>query len=186
MNNMVAPKEQSKSTQTVNPGARRARSAAENDDALRDADQEHLSDRAIAKLHTSGISEADAVAAGIFSVENAKEDVHAEFDAAPALVFPYYAVHGNPIFFERDGEFLPFVRVRYLSEPPAVGFVRRPAHFATSHCQAERPQTAQCIDALLLEASKPLAGASAQLARSGRAPALRDYGIDRQEPSGVP
>jgi hypothetical protein len=58
-----------------------------------------LSDLAIAKLRSSGILPEAAVAAGIYSVENAKTEVHEEFAALQALVFRYYDCHGKPIFF---------------------------------------------------------------------------------------
>jgi hypothetical protein len=94
-----------------------------------------LSDLAVAKLASSGISPEAAFAAGIYSVENAKVEVHEEFNALPALVFQYYDENGNLVFFERDGELLQYVRVRYLKEPPATGFVapnivrKRPKYF---------------------------------------------------------
>jgi hypothetical protein len=82
-------------------------------------DERGLSDLAIAKLRSSGISLEAAIAAGIYSVENAKEEVHEEFAGVPALIIPYFDVHGEPLFFERDGELFQFVRVRYLADPPA-------------------------------------------------------------------
>ena len=95
------------------------------DDGCSPIGERGLSDLAIAKLRSSGISKADAMAAGIYSVENAKTEVHGEFAALPALVFPYYDVRGNPIFFERDGEILQFVRLRYLVDFPDQGFKER-------------------------------------------------------------
>jgi hypothetical protein len=90
-----------------------------------------LSDLAIVKLRGSGISEDSALAAGIFSVANAKAEVHEEFAALPALVFQYYDTNGNLVFFERDGEYLQFVRVRYLTKPTAKSFIeRKPQRYA--------------------------------------------------------
>lgn len=84
-----------------------------------------LSDAAVSKLLSSGICEEAASAAGIYSVENAKQEVHDEFLAQPALVFPYFDKCGNVILFERDGARIPFVRVRYLYVPQPVGFTRK-------------------------------------------------------------
>ncbi len=85
----------------------------------------HLSDLAIAKLHSSAIAKDIALTAGILSVEDAKAEVHDEFASVPALVFQYYDIAGNLVFFERDGELLQFVRVRYLADPPAKSFIKR-------------------------------------------------------------
>ena len=84
-----------------------------------------LSDIAVAKLRSSGIEPAVALGAGIYSVEDARAQVHPEFATGPALVFQYYDVAGDPIFFTRDGELLQFVRVRYLGDPPVTGFAKR-------------------------------------------------------------
>jgi hypothetical protein len=86
---------------------------------------QRLSELAIAKLHSSGIPPEPAVEAGIYSVENAKEQVHEEFAVVPALVIPYFDIQRKPIFFERNGEFLQFIRLRYLAEPPAQNFIQR-------------------------------------------------------------
>ena len=77
-----------------------------------------LSDLAIEKLHSSGISEDDALAAGLYSVDDSEAEVHEEFAAVPGLVIPYFDTSGQPVYFERDGEFLQFIRIRYLENPP--------------------------------------------------------------------
>ena len=80
-----------------------------------------FSSLALDKLKSSGIPPDVAAAAGLFSVEDAKFEVHQEFLAAPALVFPYFDPYGDPIYFERDGEIVEFIRLRYLADPPAGG-----------------------------------------------------------------
>jgi hypothetical protein len=73
---------------------------------------------AITDLERSGISEADADACGLFDVENAR-DIYLDFRAEAALVIPYFHPNGEPMTFLRDGEELPFCRVRYVDPPPA-------------------------------------------------------------------
>lgn len=105
-----------------------------------------LSSLALAKLASSGISETDAIAAGLYSVANARGEVHPEFKQAPALVIPYFDVRGAPVLFERDGNMVPFVRVRYLAEPVAKGFTKaKPQRYAQlrgSGTQAYFPRVA--------------------------------------------
>ncbi|MFT3810076.1 MAG: DUF3854 domain-containing protein [Micropepsaceae bacterium] len=97
----------------------------------RQTEERGFSRRAEEKLASSGISTADALRAGLYSVEDASEEVHREFAPVPALVFPYFDLDGAPVIFERGGEFLPFVRVRYLSAPPQRGFVKqKPQRYA--------------------------------------------------------
>ena len=90
-----------------------------------------FSELALDKLASSGITPEQASAAGLYSVENAKADVCAEFLQAPALVIPYFDRAGAPILFERDGEHIPFVRIRYLAEPAVRGFKKlKPQRYA--------------------------------------------------------
>jgi hypothetical protein len=74
--------------------------------------------RAVADLTRSGLSTADAEAAGAFSVANART-IYPEFRALPALVLPYADINGEPAAFDRAGKAVPFCRVRYLEEPPS-------------------------------------------------------------------
>jgi len=76
-----------------------------------------LSALAIEKLASSGISPEEVLGAGLYSVENAREEVHHEFAARPALVFSYFNLDGSRIFFEKDGESHAFIRIRYLNTP---------------------------------------------------------------------
>src|SRR5689334_16745066 len=70
---------------------------------------EGFSPAAIRDLERSGISPADAFRLGMFSVENARDELsHAELRAEPALVLPYYDPDGQLMEFERDGAALPF------------------------------------------------------------------------------
>ena len=90
-----------------------------------------FSELALHKLASSGITPRQATAAGLYSVENAKADVCAEFLQAPALVIPYFDRAGVPIFFERDGERISFLRIRYLAEPAVRGFTKlKPQRYA--------------------------------------------------------
>lgn len=64
-------------------------------------------------LAKSDISVEDADYAGMFSVRNAQE-IYSEFKKLQALVIPYFRPDGQDVFhFERDGDKLPFCRVRY-------------------------------------------------------------------------
>lgn len=76
-----------------------------------------LCDLAIAKLNESGIGAEEATKNGLFSVESARDNYHGEFKPLPALIIPYFNPDGSPMTFERDGERLPFIRVRYLRVP---------------------------------------------------------------------
>lgn len=76
-----------------------------------------LCDLAIEKLAQSGIDAEEALDNGLFSVENVREEYHREFKPLPGLILPYYNKDGSPMTFERDGQRLPFVRVRYLRVP---------------------------------------------------------------------
>lgn len=71
---------------------------------------------AIADLERSGITEADAQAAGIFDTPDASS-IYPDFEPVPALVIPYYRPDGELMTFERDGATEPFCRVRYLKPP---------------------------------------------------------------------
>jgi|GEM_PF-2731762 len=69
---------------------------------------------ALADLARSGISQADADAAGIFYTADASE-IYPDFDAEPALVIPYWQASGEIATYFLDGETKPFCRVRYLN-----------------------------------------------------------------------
>jgi hypothetical protein len=71
---------------------------------------------ALDDLARSGISEEDAAAAGLFYVADAST-VYPDFEPVPAIVIPYYRPDGELMTFERDGETLPFCRVRYIIPP---------------------------------------------------------------------
>lgn len=75
---------------------------------------------AVADLGRSGLSAADAEAAGIYSVTDARE-VHPKFEPYPALVLPYYLPDGSDLKEWRPGA--PFVRVRMLDVPQ--GFLKK-------------------------------------------------------------
>lgn len=77
------------------------------------------------KLSSSGISLDSAQKVGIYSVENARAEVHSEFLPVPALVLPYFDMCGKPVHFERGADLLPFSRVRYLEEAKSSGFHSR-------------------------------------------------------------
>jgi hypothetical protein len=71
---------------------------------------------ALSDLARSGISEETAQAAGLFEVADAST-VYPDFEPVPAIVIPYYRPDGELMTFERDGEEMPFCRVRYLKPP---------------------------------------------------------------------
>jgi putative DNA primase/helicase len=88
-----------------------------------------LSDAALAKLASSGVSQEIAQRCGLYSVESAHSEVHTEFEQRPALIIPYFDIQGQQIFFEREDGFHPFHRVRYLGEPPVSFSPREPLRY---------------------------------------------------------
>lgn len=81
-----------------------------------------LSLAATEDLARSKITPEQATRLGMFSVESART-LFAEFRDQAALVVPYFDVAGEVVQFERDGQRLPFCRVRYLGAPPQpMGF----------------------------------------------------------------
>lgn len=78
-----------------------------------------MQDDAVKDLARSGISEEAATNAGMYTEDNAKE-VYPDFRKLPCVVIPYYDPEtGELMEFEREGEMLPFARIRYL-KPPRV------------------------------------------------------------------
>ncbi|KDA00950.1 DUF3854 domain-containing protein [Hyphomonas oceanitis] len=118
-----------------------------------------LCSAAIDKLASSGISRAQAERAGLYSVASAHEDLNPEFAKLPALVIPYHDQSGKPVFFDRNGERLPFVRVRYLAEPVAKGFVRKkPQRYAQLRASGTFAYFAPCVDwrSIAADTSEPV------------------------------
>lgn len=76
---------------------------------------------AIQDLERSGISAADAESAQLWAVADAKT-IYPDFRSEPALVIPYFTPAGELATFLRDGEELPFCRVRYVEPPIRKGF----------------------------------------------------------------
>lgn len=72
---------------------------------------EGFSPAAIVKLESSGITEAQALALGMYSVENAAV-LAPNFEALPALVIPYYGTDGKPA--AAHPTWPDFYRLRYL------------------------------------------------------------------------
>lgn len=81
-------------------------------------------DLALAQLDSWGISVETAEAAQLFEVENAKE-AYPDFDARPAIVFPYFNADHTPATFDRAGEPHEFCRIRYLTQPAQRGFTKQ-------------------------------------------------------------
>lgn len=74
---------------------------------------------AIDDLARSGITPADADAAGMYDVDDASS-LYSEYRKSPAIVIPYYQPDGRTLMrFERDGQAHPFCRVRYLDRGAA-------------------------------------------------------------------
>ena len=85
---------------------------------------EDVEEMAIADLARSGIDPEQAGVAGMMPVDDAAE-IYEDFQELPAILIPYYdPLTAEPIYFERDGDQLPFARVRYLQD------VDRPKGFA--------------------------------------------------------
>lgn len=81
---------------------------------------ERLSAAAAAELEKSGITEAQAIALGMYSVDNAFT-VDKGFDGVPGLVIPYFDAAGRPM---RGHPTWPdFFRLRYLKEVKDFGDV---------------------------------------------------------------
>tara|TARA_R110002096_G_scaffold257381_1_gene450752 strand:- start:74235 stop:74732 length:498 start_codon:yes stop_codon:yes gene_type:complete len=74
------------------------------------------------KLLGSGISEKIAKYAGMYSVDYAKEELHDEFPARPALVIPYFDFWDNPIQFMRDGQKIDYIAIRILDTDKVKSF----------------------------------------------------------------
>ncbi len=111
-----------------------------------------LCDLAISKLAESGIGAEEALRNGLFSVENVREDYHRDFKPLPGLILPYFNPDGSPMTFERDGERLPFVRVRYLRIPkgfsPKAAKKGRYSQHKGSGCRAYFPRAMDWPDVL--------------------------------------
>lgn len=74
-----------------------------------------------------GLTGEQAADAGLFEVDSAAE-VYPDFEPIPAMVLPYYAANRELVTFDRDGETLPFCRLRYLADPhPGKGFTKQKA-----------------------------------------------------------
>ncbi len=83
--------------------------------------------KAVADLARSGISAASAEAAGMFDVEDAST-ICSDLKPLPALVIPYFDVHGEPVAYGEAPNDKHFCRIRYLEEPTcAQSFVRKKA-----------------------------------------------------------
>lgn len=65
--------------------------------------------------------------AGIYAVGNARTEIDAQFDPAPAIVFPYRTLDGEPDWIDLRDDKFQFFRLRYLREPAARSFIRRKA-----------------------------------------------------------
>lgn len=94
---------------------------------LKQARQQDETRLAIKDLERSGLSHYAAAAAGMYPVANARR-LWAGFKPLPALVIQYFDPRtGEPMTYG-DGE--PFVRVRYLKEPPRGFFDAKPQRYA--------------------------------------------------------
>jgi hypothetical protein len=99
-----------------------------------------------------GLTGEQAADAGLFEVESAAE-IYPDFDPLPAVVIPYYAADRQLVQFERDGEELPFCRLRYLVDPPAKGFTKqKPKRYAQPGKSGTRVYFPRCLDWRLLTA----------------------------------
>lgn len=114
-------------------------------------------DLAAADLARSGISTDQAAAAGMYPVDRAS-DIYPDFKALPATVIPYYTPDGSTFkTFKRDGETLPFVRVRYLVTPKTLSRFPKYTQPRDSGIHAYFPQGAG-IDwpAVLADGAQPI------------------------------
>lgn len=71
---------------------------------------------AIQDLERSGINAETADKCGLFDVDDAS-GIYSDFESVPGVVIPYYHTNGELMTFRRNGEELPFCRVRYLTPP---------------------------------------------------------------------
>ena len=91
--------------------------------AIKTTEVEYLGD-----LARSGLGETEASCAGMFAVDDASALCRG-FKRLPALVIPYADPQTGAPFTYGDGK--PFLRIRYLKEPPARGFVAaKPVRYA--------------------------------------------------------
>lgn len=78
-----------------------------------------FSEAAAEKLHSSGLTEEQGAALGMYSVNNAMQ-VDEQFESQPALVIPYHDHKGQPL---KPRRYWPdFYRLRYLGEANVKGF----------------------------------------------------------------
>lgn len=114
---------------------------------------------AVADLLRSGISSLDAERAGMFDVADAST-IYPEFKPLPAIVLSYYDAAGALATFEREGEALPFCRVRYLStEFGQKGFTAsKPLRYGQPRASGTRAYLAPVSDwaATLRDANEPI------------------------------
>lgn len=110
-----------------------------------------MDEAALKDLARSGISEADADLAGIYDVEDAREECYPEFRSGPAIVFPYQnPFTGELLTFERKGQLLDFARVRYMRAPLGAKKFRRYDQPLRSGVQPYFPVAARCPWAQIL------------------------------------
>lgn len=79
-------------------------------------------------LAARGITPELATAAGLFDVVDAAL-IYGDFRKAPAIVLPYLDIMGGPVCFNRDGEIVPFCRVRYMGELPPQRGRKKPMRY---------------------------------------------------------
>lgn len=78
----------------------------------------------VSDLARSGLTAADAEAAGMFDVANAATVYPSDFNAEAALVIPYFDIGGALVRWGPDGK--AFCRIRYTERTaPAPGFTKR-------------------------------------------------------------
>lgn len=70
-----------------------------------------------------GLTPEQATDAGLFEVDSAQE-IYPDFDSKPAIIIPYYSADGTLTTFARNGEELPFCRLRYLGVQAPLGFTK--------------------------------------------------------------
>ena len=116
-----------------------------------------FSEKAVADLARSGITPAQAEAAGIFEVADASTIAN-NMQQLPALVLPYYDCNGEPVTYVGNSH---FCRVRYLADRPTAGSFtqRKPRRYdqpAASGARAYFPVSGIAWSKLALDTKEPL------------------------------
>lgn len=105
-----------------------------------------------------GLSPDQAADAGLFEVSNARE-IYPDFDAAPAIIIPYYRIDRTLATFDREAKAVPFCRLRYLDAKAALGFTKqKPKRYAQPGKSGTRVYFPRCLpwDRIAADIQEPI------------------------------